>query len=339
VERVHHRDRVGEFLGRGGLEPAEPVHRDDLDPLRPLLGPGGEPLLEHLLRSALDHVQQPRRTGLVPRGGEVDDHGHVLVAQSRVPPDMLVDTDRGDPVEPGGVVDESPLAFGEDRGVRGMPRHPEACRGAGDGEVVDHDRGQCPPDPAAGDLRSRRRRLRRVLPPGPAAVAAPVPAHSEQQRRRPVPERLMRQRPRHRVPGDALSAALATPRVVVDDAALQHRPVGLEHLPDGFEAELVEAAERGQVRGCERRVVHVEVFRRMGSVRTSILEDLDAYPRTSRRPSTTPSTAKSRFLSPTGVPVLESKYGTPLAERAFCSLPWRRGRPHVRRRIHEHCDR
>ena len=32
----------------------------------------------------------------------------------------------------------------------------------------------------------------------------------------------------------------------------------------------------------------------MGSVRTSILEDLDVYPRTSRRPSTTPSTAKSQ---------------------------------------------
>jgi hypothetical protein len=31
----------------------------------------------------------------------------------------------------------------------------------------------------------------------------------------------------------------------------------------------------------------------MGSVRTSILEDLDAYPRTSRPPSPTPSSAKS----------------------------------------------
>ncbi|SJM44056.1 hypothetical protein CZ774_00545 [Frigoribacterium sp. JB110] len=30
-------------------------------------------------------------------------------------------------------------------------------------------------------------------------------------------------------------------------------------------------------------------------MRTSILEDLDAYPRTRRRPSTTPSTAKSQF--------------------------------------------
>ncbi|WP_292675443.1 hypothetical protein, partial [Microbacterium sp. SCN 70-200] len=35
----------------------------------------------------------------------------------------------------------------------------------------------------------------------------------------------------------------------------------------------------------------------MGSVRTSILEDLDVYPRTSRRPSTTPSTAKSHKTS------------------------------------------
>jgi len=41
-------------------------------------------------------------------------------------------------------------------------------------------------------------------------------------------------------------------------------------------------------------VVQVEVFRRMVSVRTSILEDLDVFPRTTRLPSTTPSTAKSR---------------------------------------------
>ncbi|MFJ6271796.1 VTC domain-containing protein, partial [Pseudarthrobacter oxydans] len=55
----------------------------------------------------------------------------------------------------------------------------------------------------------------------------------------------------------------------------------------------------------------------MGSVRTSILEDLDVYPRTSRRPSTTPSTAKSRETLTAAVgsippgrlhPVLETRY-------------------------------
>ena len=107
-----------------------------------------------------------------------------------------------------------------------------------------------------------------------------------------MPERLMRQRPRHRVTRHALRTALPTPRVVIDDTALKHRPIRLEQLPDGLKAELVEAAERGQVSGRERRVVHVEVFR-MGSVGTSILEDLDAYPRTTIRPTTTPSSAKS----------------------------------------------
>lgn len=104
----------------------------------------------------------------------------------------------------------------------------------------------------------------------------------------------MRQRARHRVPWRALGAALPTPRVVLDDAALDHRPIWLETLPNDLEAELVETAERGQVGRGEGSVVQVEVFRRMSSVGTSILKDLDVYPRTSRPPPTTPSTAKSQ---------------------------------------------
>ena len=38
VEGIHHRDRVGELLGGGGLEAGEPVHRDDLDRVAPRLG-------------------------------------------------------------------------------------------------------------------------------------------------------------------------------------------------------------------------------------------------------------------------------------------------------------
>lgn len=56
-ERVHHRNRVGQLLDGGGLEPGEPLHRGHLDPLPPRLRPVGEPLLDHLLRPALDHVQ------------------------------------------------------------------------------------------------------------------------------------------------------------------------------------------------------------------------------------------------------------------------------------------
>ena len=74
-----------------GLEPCEPVHRHDLDPVPPRLRPGGEPGLERVLRAPLDHVQQPRGTGAVADRGEVDDHGDVLVPAPGVPPDVLVD--------------------------------------------------------------------------------------------------------------------------------------------------------------------------------------------------------------------------------------------------------
>ena len=74
--------------------------------------------------------------------------------------------------------------------------------------------------------------------------------------------------------GDALAAAAAAPLVGLDDPAGQHRPIRLEPLPGDLEPELVEPAERGQVRageaGVRGSVGHVEVFQ-MGSVRTSIL--------------------------------------------------------------------
>ena len=112
-----------------------------------------------------------------------------------------------------------------------------------------------------------------------------------------MPERLMREPTRHCVSRHALRPAPPAPRVRLDWPALDRRPIRLDQLADGFEAELIETAERGEVRGRERRVVQVEVFRQMGSVRTSILEDLDVYPRTTRWPSTTPSTAKSPYTS------------------------------------------
>ena len=80
VERVHHRDRVGQLLGGGGLEAGEAVHRHDLDLVAPGLRAVGEPGLERLLGTAFDHVQQPGRAGAVADPGQVDDDGDELVA-------------------------------------------------------------------------------------------------------------------------------------------------------------------------------------------------------------------------------------------------------------------
>ena len=43
-------------------------------------------------------------------------------------------------VEPVRVVDQDPLALGQDRVVGGVPRHPEPLGDPGDGQVLAHDR-------------------------------------------------------------------------------------------------------------------------------------------------------------------------------------------------------
>lgn len=60
MKGLHDRDGTEEFLGGGGLEAGEAVHRNDVDSVPPDVIPFGEPPLERLLLSGLDHVQQLR---------------------------------------------------------------------------------------------------------------------------------------------------------------------------------------------------------------------------------------------------------------------------------------
>ncbi|SJM49239.1 hypothetical protein CZ674_01885 [Agrococcus casei LMG 22410] len=129
-----------------------------------------------------------------------------------------------------------------------MPRHPQPCRDAGHGEMVDDDPGESPSQSTAGDLRPRRRSPRGVFPPSPPAVITPEPAHPEQERRGPVAERRVREPPDDRVPDHPFGTAFPAPRVWLGDAALDHRALRLESLADGLKAEFVEAAESGQAR-------------------------------------------------------------------------------------------
>jgi hypothetical protein len=84
----------------------------------------------------------------------------------------------------------------------------------------------------------------------------------------------VRQPPDHAVARQALAAAATTPpsirAVGLDHATGQHGTVGLEALTGDHESELVEAAERSQVRASEGSVRQVEVFQ-IASVRTSII--------------------------------------------------------------------
>jgi hypothetical protein len=195
----------------------------------------------------------------VPDRRQVDDYRDVAVAASGVPPHMLVHTDHRDAVEPRRVGDEDPAALGQDRVVRRAPRHGEGFGDPGDGEVLDHQGLQRPPQRPPRQLRPGVGRGAGVLAPHVPAPRAPVAAHRDQQRRRPPPQRLVRELPQHRVTRAANTPAAAAPRVGFDDTAGQHRTVRLQTLPRGLQTELVEAAERGQVGAGEGSVTHVEV--------------------------------------------------------------------------------
>ena len=108
------------------------------------------------LNTALDrpfnHVQQSRWSCLIADRGEIDDHGHVLVTPSGVPPDMFVDADDAHVIEPGRIVDESPMSFGQDRVISGVPGYSELGRDDGDRGVIDNECFQSPCESGARDL-------------------------------------------------------------------------------------------------------------------------------------------------------------------------------------------
>jgi len=89
--------------------------------------------------------------------------------------------------------------------------------------------------------------------------------------------------------GDAVAracfgSAAATPPgelVSLDDPTGQHRTIRFKPLPDHLQAELVEAAERAQIRAGEGSVKHVEVFL-LGGVRTPIIGRPRPLPRDRR---------------------------------------------------------
>ena len=212
----------------------------------------------------------PGRAAAVPDGGEVDDHGDVLVTAPGVPPHVLIDPDDLDTVQAGRVLDEQTPALSQDRVVGGVPRHAQSFGNSGHRQVADDDPDQTPPQAGAGDLGPRRRRSGGVLTPHVRALLAAVAAHGEHQRGRAPPERLVRQLPAHRVTGHALAAAPPAPVVRLHDPTRQHGPVRLEQLAGDLQTEAVEAGEGSQVRAREGSFRHVEVFR-MGGVGTPII--------------------------------------------------------------------
>jgi len=179
------RPRQGSF-GGSGREAGEPIHRDHLHPVvAPRPGSFGRPGRERLLGTPLDHVRQSCWAGAIVDRGEVDDHRDVLVTAPGASPHVLVHADRGDAVEPVGVIDQHPFPLGRDRVIGRMPRDSEALGGTGHGRVLVHDAFQCPPQPTSRRLGPRLGRTAGVLTPYVLAAGAPVTAQGRLQHARP----------------------------------------------------------------------------------------------------------------------------------------------------------
>lgn len=294
VEGTRHGDGVGELFGGGGLEPGEPIHRDDLHRVAPGFVARGEPRFERVLGAGLDHVQQARRTGAIRDGGQVDDHGDVLVTAAGVAPHVLIHPDHSDTLETALIVDQHPLALGHDRVVRGVPRDPQTRGDPRHRQVLAHDPLKSPPQPAPRQPRPRLGRLARTLTPHVSTPRAPVPANHHLQHGRPPADRLVRQAPHHGVTRLTLTTAPATPLIRIADPARQHRTVRLKTLPSDHQAKLIHTAQRGHIGTAEGNARHAEVFW-TGGAGTPIIRGPRPTPPQDTPPTPTPSTVKSPF--------------------------------------------
>ena len=100
---------------------------------------------------------------------------------------------------------------------------------------------------------------------------APVAAHAHMQDRGAPPVRLVRQAPDHRVTRLALASAASTPPVLTSNPASQHCMVWQHALARHFQAQVIQARERAQIRAIKGSIGHVEVFQ-MDGVGISIIE-------------------------------------------------------------------
>lgn len=86
MARIHDRNRLWQFLGRGAYEAGEPVHGHDFYPVPLRLGAFLQPGGEDLLRASFDHVQQAGGPGFVADRSQVNDDRDVHVPVAGLPP-------------------------------------------------------------------------------------------------------------------------------------------------------------------------------------------------------------------------------------------------------------
>ena len=166
-----------------------------------------------------------------------------------VSPHVLVDADDRHTVETIRIVDQQPVSFGQDRGVRGMPGHRELLRDHGHGVVINNECTQCPIESGSRDLGPGWCRSRGVLAPHVAAFDALVATQANMQCCGPVPEGFVCQATQNGVADIAVAATSSAPVIGGVRSTFQHRFVGGDVLADAGQVKGVESSECREVRG------------------------------------------------------------------------------------------
>jgi hypothetical protein len=81
---------VGKLFGSCGFEAGEPVHRDHVNAMLPLVVLSGQPGLEYGFGPSWNNIQQACGAGAIAHGGEIHDDGDVFVAGAGMPPYVFV---------------------------------------------------------------------------------------------------------------------------------------------------------------------------------------------------------------------------------------------------------
>ena len=126
-----------------------------------------------------------------------------------------------------------------------LPGHTEGLGDARHRQMVDHQARQRPAHRRTRELGTRIGRLAHVLAPHMGALWAAVAAHAHVQDRGAPPVRLVRGAPDHRVTRLALASAASTPPVLTSNPASQHCMVWPNALACHFQAQVIQACERG----------------------------------------------------------------------------------------------
>lgn len=143
---------------------------------------------------------------------------------------MLIDPDHLHPVEPGRMPDQQLPSQVGDRGVSGVPGDAEDPGNAGDRDMIEYHRRQCPHSRRPGQPRSPTSHRPQPMPPHLAAPLALIAWGRDLQPGRAVSQRQMREPSHHRVVTSSLPTTAGTPVVGDRDLAEQHRVLGEDLL-------------------------------------------------------------------------------------------------------------